>query len=1853
MKQIVNITIKWVWVILPFYLFTFLPLSVLAQSDDFDPTPPGNPGANYWYSDKGEVVVDDFKPGSLDGAIKTAIGDADPKDVLSIVVSGIMNNGDIGAIRKYTECRVLDLSRCTGINEIIEYSLRETKLETVYLPATIEKISRFAFGWCDNLKTMTVYALTPPELNSNAFYKNKEDMMVYVPAAAIQQYMEAEGWKDFTILPIQSDIRSLTVSLPQGTDVKDYTGMWLELENTKNGQRMHYVMTDRQQYVFNNIIYNTTWNVTLRNERGDVFGRIDKVMVNNENVTVTFAELLKPQSVRLKVMTPDGTDVTEQVQVSWTDHQGNYLSQKPIVNGLPEGTLLTYRIVLPQDLAMVYRTPAATTVEAKPDLSIINCQLSVVPIVTLTGTVTDASTGMPIDGATITATQTFGAYTKTQTGTTVADGTYAIGMADVPTTLTFAATGYLSETVSGIVSDLSPLISHLSSFTGAVITMNFTYTPCSEEGERSAEEESWYNDIQNIDYSVYNETQGRPISQFQVQYPQMVLMEDVADGDVLRLTAASRTNAFMPVEATAAISNQRGKVTFGITEMGKIQTTVIKTANAAITGTLYDDDGQLVEAKDYADAKLTFEGLADGSYTLLSMGKSDLFNTIGHLDGLADTRLTEGTDYVLNQVTVTRGVIRQVRIDEVPRLDESKLYYTGDGTSLTVNKSEIIAGNYVTLTARVDFKAEYAEGVSQVQLMADVPANCQFVENSVMVGNSMAAYTLNGRRLTIPVDNYKERVRFCIVPTQAGRYATNAYVQFALNDETVTQPIGSAAFSAEKLTMVVPATTDKTTVPVSGLAVGSAKVKVYDGEVLVGETTAGGNGSWMTMCALNEPYNLSAHYLKAVVTTHEGVEMTYGPVRCTYDKDGIAVKKVMMYHNNCAIAFDYQNPTNKTDAYSWNPWKNKYTFTIDLANNDPDVVTDMLLWAKLQNGKWCPLEAAYDAGKNLWVAAGEFKGSAVVNVCLDYMLNNDLKSDLSPVRSVFADTSDYDDLSDYSRRVDDFARRNQGTKEDLQLFDQLCDEVLLPADLQEVRDFEAMLAQKTDAEINAMMDEVLATEMPDIFEGMDVSADYDRYYNYSIGDFTYVYRSCDGLTMADVPEGSTPINDQDGTTAYIYQSRDRLCYVDFAKNIWFEVSHKANNTPAGTLRRGKDDNNQSGQILYDWESILMDHDLMIKAAEDLQKRAKDLTKQAKMQKKLAEACKDATRYNKYMEQFSKMSSKAAKFLKGAKRLTKLAKYTKGGPLLDLVLNAWEAWDRHKQIDEIFKGKEACKDSLLIGNIEWLAIDYADSVKREVKVYHARSFIANTIAGAAAIAGAIFCPPSLFVSIPAIVGTNLVVDHQYDKYFEQRKKWARDQYVKVMRKCLSDQFEKYVKTGRYPGGCPFPGHDKVVLKDPSGYVYEAVPSNRLEGVTATIFYKETVEDMYGDQKENVVKWDAETYGQENPLFTDEGGNYRWDVPDGLWQVTFEKQGYETTRSEWLPVPPPQLDINIAMRQNVQPAVKNAHAYQDAVVVEFDKYMMGVMLTAENIRVTDATGTEAKAGTIRLTDEEDGVATKVRFEAAEPFGKEDLLLTVSNRVMSYAGIRMQDDYQQTFSVGEGRGGEIELKEIRCDSVVYVGYGEPGLVTVTVLPAAGAEGRVFHVKTLAPMIVGVETGDIKLDENGSAQIAIFGNLPGSATLTFTVDDSDLQGSMVVEVGEQLFKTVAVPTSNIASGVYVDEGTEITLSCTTEGATIYYTLDGSCPCENTSALLVYDGTPIVINQTTTIKAMAVAKGMEDSSIAAFTYFVGDPTDIGDVRQNDKETMRDAQWYNLNGQRVSKSYKGIVIVNGNKVVTK
>ena len=78
----------------------------------------------------------------------------------------------------------------------------------------------------------------------------------------------------------------------------------------------------------------------------------------------------------------------------------------------------------------------------------------------------------------------------------------------------------------------------------------------------------------------------------------------------------------------------------------------------------------------------------------------------------------------------------------------------------------------------------------------------------------------------------------------------------------------------------------------------------------------------------------------------------------------------------------------------------------------------------------------------------------------------------------------------------------------------------------------------------------------------------------------------------------------------------------------------------------------------------------------------------------------------------------------------------------------------------------------------------------------------------------------------------------------------------------------------------------------------------------------------------------------------------------------------------------------------------------------------------------------------------------------------------------------------------------------------------------------------------------------------------------------------------------TVSAPVFSVISGD-VSSGTQVSVSCSTDGATIYYTTDGSVP---TSASLIYTS-PFTINSAIQIKAVGIKTGFADSSISSATY--------------------------------------------------
>jgi hypothetical protein len=89
--------------------------------------------------------------------------------------------------------------------------------------------------------------------------------------------------------------------------------------------------------------------------------------------------------------------------------------------------------------------------------------------------------------------------------------------------------------------------------------------------------------------------------------------------------------------------------------------------------------------------------------------------------------------------------------------------------------------------------------------------------------------------------------------------------------------------------------------------------------------------------------------------------------------------------------------------------------------------------------------------------------------------------------------------------------------------------------------------------------------------------------------------------------------------------------------------------------------------------------------------------------------------------------------------------------------------------------------------------------------------------------------------------------------------------------------------------------------------------------------------------------------------------------------------------------------------------------------------------------------------------------------------------------------------------------------------------------------------------------------------------------------------------DIGAFQFGTnVATPTFSQPAGTYTNDVT-VTISCTTEGATIHYTTDGSTPNEEST---VYT-TALTFTATTTLKAIGAKADYGNSAVASATYTI------------------------------------------------
>ena len=104
------------------------------------------------------------------------------------------------------------------------------------------------------------------------------------------------------------------------------------------------------------------------------------------------------------------------------------------------------------------------------------------------------------------------------------------------------------------------------------------------------------------------------------------------------------------------------------------------------------------------------------------------------------------------------------------------------------------------------------------------------------------------------------------------------------------------------------------------------------------------------------------------------------------------------------------------------------------------------------------------------------------------------------------------------------------------------------------------------------------------------------------------------------------------------------------------------------------------------------------------------------------------------------------------------------------------------------------------------------------------------------------------------------------------------------------------------------------------------------------------------------------------------------------------------------------------------------------------------------------------------------------------------------------------------------------------------------------------------------------------------------GTVTITATTTDGSKTDTATITIAEK--PKAATPSFTPAPGTYNDKQ-NVTITTAAEGASIYYTVDGTEP---TTGSTVYTA-PIAVESTMTIKAIAFKEGMDNSEVATGSY--------------------------------------------------
>jgi len=129
----------------------------------------------------------------------------------------------------FSNCGNLTVNMGKSVETIGMYAFAYSGITSITIPESVKTIGSEAFSQCENITSITTYAVTPPALGTIVFYSVPNNIPVYIPCRTINSY-KASNWNyfsNFIVNGMESDTTHYQAQICQGETYSDdnFTGL--------------------------------------------------------------------------------------------------------------------------------------------------------------------------------------------------------------------------------------------------------------------------------------------------------------------------------------------------------------------------------------------------------------------------------------------------------------------------------------------------------------------------------------------------------------------------------------------------------------------------------------------------------------------------------------------------------------------------------------------------------------------------------------------------------------------------------------------------------------------------------------------------------------------------------------------------------------------------------------------------------------------------------------------------------------------------------------------------------------------------------------------------------------------------------------------------------------------------------------------------------------------------------------------------------------------------------------------------------------------------------------------------------------------------------------------------------------------------------------------------------------------------------------------------------------------------------------------------------------------------------------------------------------------------------------------